>query len=485
MEAWLPPLVAGLLPVLFVPVAVDAFILPRAALTLLGGAVLFAAGLLWGRGSLGGLALPAAAVAAAAVAAGLQSIAPNLSLVGAYGRYESAPMRLAYLGLLCGAAWLGGRERTVTAYLAGSAVAAVEAIAQALLGSLPRPDGNLGQPNLLGGVLAMAVPLAVHRSRRDRRWLVLAVLLAAGLLVSFSRSGWLAAAAGLAVLPVLLVPRRLALPAAAAAGLVMVTAATLMLASPLRSLNHDTGSARLGVWADSVRLVAARPLLGWGEDTMGLVFGRYQSRDWEPGDSFDRAHSLPLDLAAAQGALGLAACIWLFATWWLGVYRRKELAGVAAAAAAYLAWSLLNFDWAPVTAAFWLLAGSAWPAAQREPRPARLQPWRLLAAGPLLLAALLLAVPPLLADLSAYAGRPAQAAALDPLQPRYRASVGGLKGLRSAAALNDPEPGVYVALGDAEARAGHRREAEQAYAHALRLYPFYAEAQSRLVNSRR
>ncbi|MDQ6742348.1 MAG: hypothetical protein M3Z97_05495, partial [Candidatus Dormibacteraeota bacterium] len=135
-----------MLPVLFVPVAIDGFILPRAALALVGGAAVFGAGLTRGRRSLGRLGPPAVAVAVAALLAGALSVAPNLTLVGAYGRYESLPMRLAYLGLLCGAAWLGERRRVVTAFLGGCGLASLEAIAQALMGALPRPDGNLGQP---------------------------------------------------------------------------------------------------------------------------------------------------------------------------------------------------------------------------------------------------------------------------------------------------------------------------------------------------
>ena len=149
-SAWLVASVAGLLPVFFIPVAVDGFILPRAFLALVGGAAVFGAGLLWGRRSLGRLGPPAAAVTLAAVLAGALSIAPNLSLVGAYGRCESLPMRLAYVGLLCGAAWLGERQRVVNAFLAGCGLASLETVAQALMGALPRPDGNLGQPNLLG-----------------------------------------------------------------------------------------------------------------------------------------------------------------------------------------------------------------------------------------------------------------------------------------------------------------------------------------------
>jgi O-antigen ligase len=472
-------------------VTVDGFILPRAFLALTGGAAVFGAGLLWGRRSLKRLAAPALAVAAAAVLAGAFSIAPNLSLVGAYGRYESLPMRLAYLGLLCGAVWLGQRQRVVDAFLAGCGLASLEAIAQARLGALPRPDGNLGQPNLLGGLLAMALPLALGRVLgqkdderpsasipADWRWLALAALLAAGLAASTSRSGWLAALAGVSVMGVRLAPFRLRAPALAGAILVVAAVGLLLVFSPLRQLNQDTGSARLGVWQDAVRVVAARPLFGWGEDTMGVVYGRFQSRDWEPGDSFDRAHSLPLDLAAAQGLAGLGACAWLFTTWWVGVLRRRHLAAFAGAAAAYLAWALLNFDWAPVTAPFWLLAGAAWPAGGE--REASRRRWRPAVAAAVLLSALALGTTALAADLAYYHGRPALAATLDPLQPKYRAAAAGLANLRAAAALNDPQPETQVALGDAEAATGHPDQARAAYQRALVLYPYYKDARQRL-----
>jgi O-Antigen ligase/Tetratricopeptide repeat len=488
---WLAASVASLLPVFFIPFAVDGFIAPRAALALAAGAAVFGAGLLFGRRSLGRLGPPALAVATAAVASGVLSVAPNLSLVGAYGRYESAPMRLAYLGLLCGAAWLGRSKWIADGYLAGCGLASLEAIAQALMGALPRPDGNLGQPNLLGGLLAMAIPLALARTlgRRDEenpgesrpgdwRWLALVALLASGLAASASRSGWLAALVGVGLLGARLAPRHVRVPALAGASVVVGLAALLLLFSPLRHLNQDTGSARLGVWQDSLHVVAARPLLGWGEDTMGLVFGRYQSRDWEPGDNFDRAHTVPLDLAAAQGLLGLAANVWLFATWWNAVLRRRHLAAFAGAAAAYLAWAVLNFDWAPVTAPFWLLAGAAWPgAAAAGWRRGR---WRATAAAGGLVVALALGVTAVAADVEYYFGRTAAAVMLDPLQPKYRAVAGGLEGLRAAAALNDPEPSAWLALGDAEAAAGHADQARAAYQRALELYPFYKDARRRL-----
>src|SRR5207302_885757 len=95
-------------------------------------------------------------------------------------------------------------------------------------------------------------------------------------------------------------------------------------ASRLGSLHADTGAARLHVWRDTLGLVAARPLFGWGPDTFGLVFGRFVTGDWEPGVTFDRAHNLVLDLWAAQGLVGLAACGSFFLVWAVGCFRGRS-----------------------------------------------------------------------------------------------------------------------------------------------------------------
>jgi len=488
--------VAALLPTLFIPISVDAYVLPRVSLALAGAGVLAGAGLVAGRRSLGALRWPVLAAAAAGVLAAALSVAPAVSLAGAYGRYESLPVRLAYLGLLCGATWLGERRRTVAAFLLGCGVASVETLYQAATHALPRPDGNLGNANLLGALLAMALPLAADRARTAtpaarRAWVALAALLGAGLVASTSRSAWLGAVLGLAVLVAFLVPRKRLWVVLATGAAVLALAAGAIALTPLRGLNGDTGEARPEVWRDSAAVIAERPLAGWGEDTMGLVFGRHQSGDWAPGHNFDRAHSMPLDLAASQGLLGLAACVWLFGAWWLLVWRRRAepgVAGVAGAGAAYLAWSLVNFDWAPATAAFWLLAGCVAGRARPPLRAAAGPPpprgGRALLAIGAVIVGLALAVPAQVADVLYYLGQPRRAAALDPLQPAYWAAQGDLAGLRRAAELGDPGPATYVALGDAQARAGNHVAAKAAYRRALAIYPFDPAARARLSESR-
>jgi O-Antigen ligase len=485
ISGWVPAAYAGLAPILFIPFSADAYILPRTSLTVLAGAVVGGLGLATGTGRLGRLRWPALAVALAALVAAALSVAPALTLVGEYSRYESLPVRLAYLALFAGAAWIGERRRLVSWFLVGCSVASIEALLQWITGSPARPDGNLGQANLLGALLAMAVPLAVDRARWHPAWLGVAGLAGLGLVASSSRSGWVGALVGLCAFAAFRVPARRLRPALAVGAVVVALALALGVVSPLRFLNQDTGSGRVGVWRDTASLVAARPLVGWGEDSFGVVYGRFQSGDWSPGQSFDRAHSEPLDLAATQGLVGLAACAWFFAVLWGGLWRRPELGGLAGALAAYFAWSLLNFDWAPATGPFWLLAGAAWSAVpQDQDRPPARAWWKPAAGIGAAVAALVLTLPPQIADVLYYAGHPQQAAALDPLQPRHQAALGTIAGYRRAIELKDPDPTVYVLLGDALFQTGHRREAHEAYEQALLVYPYQRDAAFKLQAER-
>jgi tetratricopeptide (TPR) repeat protein len=107
-------------------------------------------------------------------------------------------------------------------------------------------------------------------------------------------------------------------------------------------------------------------------------------------------------------------------------------------------------------------------------------PLRALVAAGAVALGLVLAVPAQVADVQYFLGRVDVAAAVDPLQPEYPAARGDLAGLRRAAQLGDPDPSTYVALGDAEARAGNPAAAAAAYRRALELYPFDPAARQRL-----
>jgi O-antigen ligase len=516
LGGFLPAAIALALPTVFIPVAVDSYILPRAAIVIAGAGLGCGLALLVpaGRG-LGRLRLPLIAASAAALLAFAFSVSWPVSLEGSYTRYESLPIRLAYLGLLAAPVWLlreqTSRERVITAFLIGTSIASVQALGQEVLllshAIGYRPDGNLGNANLLGGLLAMAMPLAFARGLRAERlgvlwWLALA-LMAGALLATTSRSGGLGAlAGGLAVIVFMLRGRAVVIGAAAA---VAVVGAGLMLIafSPLRLLNDDPGPARLHLWPDAIHMIAARPLTGWGEDATGLVYGRFLSGDWAP--EVDRAHSGPLDIAATQGVIGLIALVWVLVTLFRGVWRWRLVESVgplAAACIGYSVWVLFNFDWLPATGAFWLLAGTAWSAVRMSEtatlapaghgHPSIRKAAAALGAVALAAAVVWLAAMPVLADIWYYQSRSDLSVVVDPLQARYHWVLGeglvaigstsrGLDQMKLAGRLGESDPQLYVDIGDTEQRLGHSAEARAAYRMALAIDPFYRPAKDRLA----
>jgi hypothetical protein len=385
----------------------------------------------------------------------------------------------------------------------------MEALMQAGSGVAFRPDGNVGNANLLGALIAMAFPLAVSFGLRFDRfflaWWFGALAMAGGLVVTTSRSGALGAIAGCLALGVLAFRRRLWAAVSAVVSAALVSAGLWVIVfGPLRLLNNDPAQSRLQLWADALRMVAARPVTGWGEDATGLVFGRFVSADWAPGVTYDRTHSGILETAATQGILGLVAQAWVLVTLFQGIWRRRFSGSVAALGAAcvgYSVWVVFNFDWAPATGAFWLLAGTAWSAVQASdaapatavtdgaPRPGAM---RSVAAFVLAIAAVGLGVMPVLAEAWYAQGRPDLAVMVDPLQARYHWDYGlsletsgndraGVAELRRAADLGETEPQLYVDLGDAELKLGDRISAGRAYRMGLLIDPYYAPAHQRLA----
>lgn len=80
------------------------------------------------------------------------------------------------------------------------------------------------------------------------------------------------------------------------------------------SFREGTIQDRMLIWKMSLRGVAERPLLGWGQENYYLVFQKY----FEPGlygaeAWFDRSHNVFLDWAVHTGLLGLGAYLGILA----------------------------------------------------------------------------------------------------------------------------------------------------------------------------
>ena len=516
LGSYLPAAIAVAIPTVFIPNTNDEFILPRASIVIIGACLGAGLALLTSGGpGLGSLRLPLLAAAAAALLSFVFSVSWPLSLAGAYTRYESLPVRLSYLTLLAVPVWLlrGERSRTwvVAAFVFGTSIASIEALMQAAGGVTFRPDGNLGNANLLGALIAMALPLAVARGLRGDQFLIAwwlgAVVMAGGLYVSTSRSGMLGAIAGCLALVVFAFKRRVwVLLAVLGSGAIVSAALWAIVFGPLGKLNNDPARSRLLLWPDALRMIVARPLTGWGEDGTGLAFGRYISADWAPGVTYDRTHSGLLETAATQGVIGLAALGWVLITLFRGIWRYRSSDSVAALGAAcigYTVWVAFNFDWAPATGAFWLLAGTAWsgvraaetgpvasPAATTSSTSGAVRSVLAVLAA---LAAIWLGVMPVLAEAWSWQGRSDLAVTVDPLQSHYHWNLGfsritsgdvrgGVAELQRAADLGETEPQLYVDLGDAEMKLNDRAAARRAYERALVIDPYFAPARQRLAS---
>ena len=498
------------LPVVFIPIASDSYVLPRASLVVAGSSLgVGLAALLPERPRLGALRLPLLAATGAALLAFAFSISWPLSLAGSYTRYESLPIRLGYLGLLASAVWLLRTQRqrhlVVAAFVAGTCIACIKAWLQWVYHAPFRPDGDLGNANLLAALIVMAIPLAIDRATRADRFIVAwgaaIVVLAAGLFVTTSRSGLAGAGAGCLALLAFTVQPRWGRMVAAGSAAVVGLGVVILLATPLRVLNNDPPELRLHLWQDGLGMVAARPITGYGEDTTGLNFGAFLSQDYATLITFDRVHSGPLDIAVTQGVLGLVALGWVLLVLFRGAWRRRserDVAGLASALVGYTVWVLPNFDWAPATGAFWLLAGALWSttvahsAGERAAERRAVQILRPAVALVLVAAGVVFAILPVLADVWYLRGRADLSVRVDPLQAQYHWALGdgliaqgdlrgGTAELRRTADLGETEPGLYVELGDREKQLGDVAAARRAYQRALQIDPYYIPASQRLA----
>ena len=221
-----------------------------------------------------------------------------------------------------------------------------------------RAYGLTFHPNVLGGCLAVGLLLSLPL--QARRWMPpLWWLLGIGLLLSFSRSAWLATGLVLPPLAGWLAWRRpeLRRPLAATLGgaaLVLLVATGLLsgqLLSRLRPLATETEYRSLQERGEliglALDLAAERPLTGVGAGNFALAARRVDAPvNPQP------VHYVPLLLAAEVGVLGAGIWFWL----WLapGLALGNRLRGThpwpVALAAAWFAWGVIgmwdSYPWA-------------------------------------------------------------------------------------------------------------------------------------------
>ena len=132
--------------------------------------------------------------------------------------------------------------------------------------------------------------------------------------------------------------------------------------------NGDISSqTRLYIWRDTVPMILERPLLGHGTNNYRDPFRPHMGDDFKALNTdrngqmtlVDRAHNHLLQIAATTGILGLAAYLWLLASFFLNAYRRGgwPLFALSGVVLAYSLQLLTSFTSVATDVVFWGLLG--------------------------------------------------------------------------------------------------------------------------------
>ena len=264
-----------------------------------------------------------------------------------------------------------------------------------------RSIATLGQPLVVGGLAALVLPvgvtltvLATSRAAAILRGAATAMVYGA-LVASQTRAAWVATAiAGGLLLWLLprspLVRRRMILFAATLTVMtVLMVASRPQAALPQRvssiaeELQHSDRSLgqRLYIWKHTIRLIAQRPVLGWGFSTLLGRFPDYGSAEYrqmfgeEAVQLIDNPHNEFLHVLFSTGLVGLAAYLWIWtvsATRLLRAWRTRSTVSALSAAllaslGAYFIWMQSAWSHIGVANVFWVFLGLA--VAFHEDRP--------------------------------------------------------------------------------------------------------------------
>jgi O-antigen ligase len=241
-------------------------------------------------------------------------------------------------------------------------------------------------PNIFGRflvitlVLVVATMLWTARARSAVLAALAAAVLFAGLVLTLSQSSLAALLAGLVLLAAL---RWSTGWTAAAVGVVAAAAAVVVLAFP-GALELDLGSGksidkatsgRVDLIEGGLELFGGRPVAGWGSGAFTKEYRREQRVSSE--QAADASHTIPLTVAAEQGAIGLLAYLALlvaaFGRLLRGARGSPWRAAIGAAFIALVVHTMLYAAFLEDPLTWTLLAAGtalAWPArgpATREP----------------------------------------------------------------------------------------------------------------------
>ncbi|MDE0262119.1 MAG: O-antigen ligase family protein [Bryobacterales bacterium] len=163
------------------------------------------------------------------------------------------------------------------------------------------------------GALTLACYLLYGRRRPGSGiWFACGVVMAVALVLSFTRSAWLALLAGGLYLLAGAKPRTLALVPVAAVALYFCGPSGLQ--ERIRSIRPEANHARILMWRTGLNMIAAHPLLGVGPERVGPRFEEFQPEGVEelPPGFYGHLHNLYIHYAAERGLPAALIVLWLF-----------------------------------------------------------------------------------------------------------------------------------------------------------------------------
>ncbi|TMI74948.1 MAG: O-antigen ligase family protein [Bacillati bacterium ANGP1] len=362
--------------------------------------------------------LPLWAFLLAVLLSSVTSVNPRLSFLGGAGRYEGLFAHCGYVALfLVGVHFFGsyaGLRALVRAAGGAAVITSAYGVLQLFIPPLfagetfirewysapgiVRVPSTLSSPVMFGGYLSLMIPLLLAtgvsaRGTARRFWLAAACLALLALAMTIARAAWAATFIGLVILAIAAGRStwRHRIIVAALAVIVMASVGLLVtgVGRPAAIWSHVTASAdirsgspaqRVYIWSRTLGLIGIRPWLGWGLETLGVVFPYDRAslvRVFGPRPTIiDRAHNDLLQVAVSigiPGALAYAA-VWGLVVWSaVRTWRRAAgsarilAAGWLAAITAYLVQVQFSFSVVALAPIVWLLAGAAagWEAESR------------------------------------------------------------------------------------------------------------------------
>jgi O-antigen ligase len=247
----------------------------------------------------------------------------------------------------------GGKTLLVVSFLVTGAVVAIDAIVQILRTSggvsaddVERARGPYPHPNNLAfyleRVLAFTFGLWLANPVK-RRWQLLPIaLIAAGLVLTFSRGAMLGAAIGLATLIYILRPRFAWRLYGIGLAVAVVVFALVARARFFATGSSGKESTRELIWKSSLKMLNDHRLTGVGLDQFLYQYGRrYIDPAGWPERYTSHPHNLVLDVWLNLGILGLAVFAWLAVEVVRAIQRLRSTRGIGNAVAVAAAGALV------------------------------------------------------------------------------------------------------------------------------------------------